>query len=279
MQFINAVPSFIKESVNTQQDLERYFAAEPAIFDKYFPMHCPKTDERLHQALEKYPGAMARILTIQEQFAGILHQIEHRLSEKYQIHFPNKAHLFVGTYGSNAFVTHEIIGNVYFAAEKLSPVKEHLEVIVAHELGHVTHHLLSDLERMDWRTVDWWHPFGWLYREGVATFISKQAVEAKQESTYYTYDDAGDEWLAFAISKEAELKSAFLEAYKKGWTDGDSREWFKLRGGKQFAFERLAYYLGTRLVEDLAAEVGDLKAITFWSRQDIIQRTARWLAS
>lgn len=150
---------------------------------------------------------------------------------------------------------------------------------MAHELGHVTHNLLSDQKQMNWSKVDWCHPFGWLYREGIATFISQNIVETTLESSYYTYDDLGDEWLEFAKSNESSLKEAFIAAFFKGWTDADSKEWFKLRGGKQFVFERLAYYLGTRFVQDLADELGVFEAITYWVDGDVVERIGTWLRS
>ena len=279
MEFINAVPAFFIEPKNSIADLEKYFAKYPLIFDKYFPMHCPKTRERINQALQKYPESIASIRLINERFEKSLRKVESRISQNYQVTFQNKTHLFVGTYGSNAFVTHDIIGDVFFAAEKLSPIKEHLEIIIAHELGHVTHHLLSQQHEMDFSKVDWWHPLGWLYREGVATFISQKIVDSTRESSYYTYDDLGEEWLKFAKSNESLLKKAFLISFDKGWTDADSKEWFKLRGGKKFGYERLAYYLGTRFVQDLAVEVGESKAITYWVESDVLERVKMWLKS
>ena len=279
MQFINAIPTFLMESKNSIADLEKYFSMYPLIFEKYFPMHCPKTEERLNQALQKYPNSISNIRNINEQFEDLLRGIENRIMQKYNVLFPNKTHLLVGTYGSNAFVTHDIIGDVYFAAEKLSPIKEHLEIIIAHELGHVTHHLLSQQQQLDFGKVDWLHPFGWLYREGVATFISQNIVDNTLESSYYTYDDLGEEWLKFAKLNESLLKKSFLTSFNKGWTDADSKEWFKLRGGKIFGFERLAYYLGTRFVQDLAVEIGESNAITYWVEADVLERVKMWLKS
>lgn len=117
MQFINAVPDFFNEPKNNVNDLEKYFANHPAIFEMYFPMHCPKTEERLNQALQKYPESVVNLRLINDHFEHILRDIESRVLEKYQVHFPNTTHLFVGTFGSNAFVTHEVIGDVYFAVE------------------------------------------------------------------------------------------------------------------------------------------------------------------
>lgn len=277
MQFINAIPSFFKDPYIDIADLEKYFVLHPEIFGRYFPMHCPRTEERLTLALQKYPDSIDNIHLINGHFEELLRDIERRITREYQVEFPNKTYLFVGTYGSNAFVTHDIIGDVFFAAEKLSPVKKHLEIIIAHELGHVTHHLLAQQQQMDFGKVDWLHPYGWLYREGVATFISQNLVKNPYESPYYTYDDQGEEWLKFAKSHEHQLKEAFLKANNNGWTDADSKEWFKLRGGKQFGYERLAYYLGTRFVEDLAAEMGESKAISFWVKGDVLERVGNWL--
>lgn len=60
-----------------------------------------------------------------------------------------KFHLFVGGFGSNAFVERDYWRYV-FAAEKLSPDLNHLRVIVAHEIGHIYHNVMLQNDGMDW---------------------------------------------------------------------------------------------------------------------------------
>ncbi|MBE1552933.1 hypothetical protein [Sporosarcina limicola] len=68
MQIHNIIPDFLslvesKEDL-TVVDLETYFERYPAIFADYFPNHCPKTEERLSAAIEKYPKKMDDIQSI-----------------------------------------------------------------------------------------------------------------------------------------------------------------------------------------------------------------------
>ena len=150
-------------------DLETYINRHPEVFDQYFPHHCPKTEERLQTATHTYPGKLNDIRTISEKLPRIIEEIDGVYTKVFNNDLAINYTILVGTFGSNAFVTREIKGDIYFATEKLSPVTDHLKVIVAHEIGHVTHFSLADRQGMDWKTVDWMHGLTTLYTEGVAT--------------------------------------------------------------------------------------------------------------
>ena len=119
-----------------------------------------------------------------------------------------KFHLFVGGFGSNAFVERDYWRYV-FAAEKLSPNLNHLRVIVAHEIGHIYHNVMLQNNGMDWEKAEWTDAAVNLYREGVATYVSKQIVKGLNESVYYSYDDDGERWLQYYIENEEQIKKRF----------------------------------------------------------------------
>ena len=125
-----------------------------------------------------------------------------------------KFHLFVGGFGSNAFVERDYWRYV-FAAEKLSPNLNHLRVIVAHEIGHIYHNVMLQNNGMDWEKAEWTDAAVNLYREGVATYVSKQIVKGLNESVYYSYDDDGERWLQYYIDNEEQIKNVFERLYRR----------------------------------------------------------------
>lgn len=81
-----------------------------------------------------------------------------------------------------------------------------------------------------------------MYREGVATYLSKQIVKDLNESVYYSYDDDGERWLQYCIENEEQIKKRFLKDYIEGWTFEKEKEWFRLSGGQYFGYNRLGYF-------------------------------------
>ena len=71
---------------------------------------------------------------------------------------------------------------------------------------------------MDWEKAEWTDAAVNLYREGVATYVSKQIVKGLNESVYYSYDDDGERWLQYYIENEEQIKKRFLKDYIEGWT-------------------------------------------------------------
>ncbi len=125
----------------TVDDLKRYYDAHEAVFEEYFMYHCPKTVERLTKAIKRYPEKLKDIETVSNILPDAIQDVIncYRLRFNFELHL--NFHLFVGGFGSNAFVSREIIGQVFLAAEKLLPKLEHLRVIVAHEIGHIYHNV------------------------------------------------------------------------------------------------------------------------------------------
>lgn len=230
----NTIPSFLKlwESNDVELAvLNQYFTSYPEIFEEYFKYHCPKTKERLSNAINLYPAKIEDIRIIAERLPTIIQEITNKYRNEYSFDVNMKFHIFVGAFGSNAFVEREIIGDIFFAVEKLSPDLNHLRVIVAHEIGHIYHNVMLQNNGMDWEKAEWTDVAVNLYREGVATYVSKQIVKGLHESVYYSYDDDGERWLQYCIENEEQIKKRFLKDYIEGWTFEKEKEWFRLSGG------------------------------------------------
>ncbi|OOZ89439.1 M1 family metallopeptidase [Bacillus cereus] len=277
----NTIPSFLKlwESDNVELEVfNQYFISHPEIFEEYFKYHCPKTRERLSTAIKQYPAKIEDIHIIAETLPIIIQEIKNEYHHKYNFDVNMKFHLFVGAFGSNAFVEREIIGDIFFAAEKLSPDVNHLRIIVAHEIGHIYHNVMLQNDGMDWAKAEWTDAAVTLYREGVATYVSKQIIKGVNESVYYSYNNEGERWLQCYIENEEHIKKRFLADYIEGWTFEKEKEWFRLSGGQYFGYNRLGYFLGTAFVEDVVQALGKSEAFTFWNKYNLKSSVMDWLS-
>ncbi|MCU5224385.1 MULTISPECIES: aminopeptidase [Bacillus cereus group] len=277
----NTILSFLKlwESTDIElADLNQYFTSHPEIFEEYFKYHCPNTNERLSNAIKQYPAKIEDIRIITKTLPIIIQEITNEYRNKYHFDVNMKFHIFVGGFGSNAFVEREIIGDIFFAAEKLSPDSNHLRVIVAHEIGHIYHNVMLQNDGMDWEKAEWADAAVNLYREGVATYFSKQIMKGLDESVYYSYDNDGERCLQYYIENEEQIKKRFLEDYIEGWTFEKEKEWFRLSGGQYFGYNRLGYFLGTTFVECVAQTLGESEGFTFWNRHNLKRGVMDWLS-
>ncbi|MEE6182440.1 aminopeptidase [Bacillus pretiosus] len=277
----NTIPSFLKvwESDNVELEvLNQYFISHPEIFEEYFKYHCPHTRERLSTAIKQYPAKIEGIHIIAETLPIIIQEITNEYHNNYNFDVNMKFHLFVGAFGSNAFVEREIIGDIFFAAEKLSPDVNHLRVIVAHEIGHIYHNVMLQNDGMDWTKAEWTDAAVTLYREGVATYLSKQIIKGVNESVYYSYNNDGERWLQCYIENEKQIKNRFLEDYIEGWTFEKEKEWFRLSGGQYFGYNRIGYFLGTAFVEDVVQALGESEAFIFWNKYNLKSSVMDWLS-
>lgn len=283
MQIDNRIPSFLsffdsKEQL-TLADLDVYFNEHETIYEDYFPIHCPKTEERLQLAIDKYDSKIGDIRSISSTLPAIIKEMEERFQKAFRLDLQLSHILMVGTFGSNAFVTRHNKRKIYFAAEKLSAKPDHLKVISAHEIGHVTHFTLPTSKGMDWSTVDWMTGLTTLFTEGAATYLSKKIVPGLQKSVYFTYDDEGDPWVNCYEENKAEVKRRFLEDATGEWDMVKEKEWFRLSGGSYFGYNRLGYLLGTDYVEQLVEKLGEEEALTFWNGNDVKSDILKWLAN
>lgn len=281
MYIHNTISDFLHLYNNTNalgmDELEKYYKLHPTIFEEYFTYHCSKTIERLTQAIDLYPQKIEDIITISNTLPSIITEVMNHYKDAFEFGLDLHFNFLVGGFGSNAFVERKIKGQVYFAVEKLSPNPDHLCVIVAHEIGHIYHDVLSDSKQMNWKDVDWTNGMITLFREGVATYLSKKIVTNQEEAVYYSFDENGEKWLDFYQDNRDLVRRYFLIDCSKEWTFEKEREWFRLSGGKYFGYNRLGYYLGTSYVQGLINEVGEELALTFWCDNDIKSSVLKWL--
>ncbi|QTD40705.1 aminopeptidase [Sporosarcina sp. Te-1] len=281
MKIENIIPDFIEKYEAEESfglsELETYLQNHADLFELYFPDHCPRTEERLQLALQQYPSKLEDLKRFSADMPDILLRIEQAFDRTFNVELDLKFKLIVGTFGSNAFVTRTKKRTIYFAAEKLSPQKEHLEVIAAHEIGHVTHFALGTKNGLDWSSVDWTSGLTTLYTEGVATYLSMKIVPGLRESVYYSFDNEGDPWVSCLRENKTEIKRRFLQDAETGWDMPKEKEWFRLSGGSYFGLNRIGYLLGTAYVQDLVDRVGEDEALTYWVEHDVKRDILDWL--
>lgn len=263
MKIINTVPYFLENYEPTEQFLREYHDIFSPHFKEYFLYHCKNADQKKKAAIKHYQTNMNEIKEINKKIEYLIVDIASRYKKKFLVDFQKDVHIIVGCYGSNAFTHRQIIPEITFCLEKLSPATEHLRVIIAHEFGHALHHILTDRAGMKWEEVKWSHPFIWLLQEGCATYFSKQITDA-EESVFFSYDSHGDEWLKFAKYNTHNIIDSFIEDYTNLSHQEIFLEWFSINGGKRYGFTRLAYYIGYIVLESLIKKYGEVTAITLW---------------
>ncbi|WP_096153525.1 DUF5700 domain-containing putative Zn-dependent protease [Bacillus sp. FJAT-45066] len=270
MNIYNTVPYFLENFKTNKQLLQNYHEKFSPHFEEYFLYHCKNADEKRRAAIERYSTDINEIKECNRKIESFIRQVVNDYEVKYDIKFMNDVHIIVGCYGSNAFTHRQIIPDITFCLEKLSPKDEHLKVIIAHEFGHALHNKLTDLSGIDWSKLQWFHPYTWLLQEGCATYFSKQ-VTVVDEAVYFSYDDKGDEWLRFAQSNTEEIIATFLNESKTESHMDVFREWFSINGGTQYGHTRLGYYIGYIALKLLIQKFGELKAITLWKEPNFIE--------
>ncbi|MFJ8066032.1 hypothetical protein ACIQYS_15500 [Psychrobacillus sp. NPDC096426] len=277
MKIIDTVPRFLHNYEPTISFLRNYFAEYPTIFAHYFPLHCKDTDERHTESLKKYPQQFSSIQQVHENIVTVIEEIRAEYEKLYEITFPIDINLIVGGFGSNAFTNHQIIPDITFALERLSPKLDHLRVIVAHEFGHAAQNIISDRAGMAWPTVPWTSLLLGLYREGVATHFSRQTVPNVHPFIYFSYNDEGHEWLIFAKQNAETIKKAFADDYEVLTREALFHEWFSINGGKKFGYTRLAYFIGDMFFQFQVKEMGEMEAIIAWKNEDFENQVKQWL--
>ncbi|ETT83021.1 hypothetical protein MKZ08_00980 [Viridibacillus sp. FSL R5-0477] len=277
MKIIDTTEYFLENYKPTISFLKGYYDKYPKVFQEYFLYHCKDTEERLLQSISKYEHDFERIRLVRETIVSIIERVELSYKEKYDVEYPLDVNLLIGGYGSNAYTYREIIPDISFALEKLSPEINHLEYIVAHEFGHATHNIVSDKNKIDWTIIDWGSPITWLNQEGAATHLSRRAVPNLLPHQYFSYDVDGAEWLSFARNDYNDIKNAFREDYQQLNFKELFYEWFSINGGKRFEHTRLAYFLADDFFQYQIATLGEIEAIAAWGRDDFKQMAEKWL--
>jgi hypothetical protein len=277
MKIVDTIPFFINHYQSTIDFLKDYYNEFPDVFKEYFAYHCKDTEERLSQAIEKYPHTLNKIEDVHKIIKPIIQEVSEAYFRLYHVSFPVDINLIVGGFGSNAYTHRQIIPNITFALEKLSPVSHHLKTIVAHEFGHATHNIISNETGMDWDNVQWNHPLTWLNQEGAAIHFSKKVVPNMEPSTYFSFDDDGQDWLLFATEHLQEIKTAFAKDFNTKTPQALFREWFSIHGGETFGYSRLAYFLGDIFFQHQIKRLGEIDAIVAWKHPGFIEQAESWL--
>ncbi|GAA0358457.1 hypothetical protein [Bacillus horti] len=279
MKIIDTVPFFKENYKPTLQFLRSYYDTYPEIFEEYFAYHCKDTEERHKQSISKYPQYLTTIEEVHRNITPIIHEVTDEYSRIFNVTFPIEVNLIVGGFGSNAFTYRQIIPNITFALEKLSPIPEHLKAIVAHEFGHATHNIISNQTAINWKEIQWTSPLVWLFQEGAATHFSRRTVPQLHESVYFSFNEEGNEWLQFAQLNKADIITEFAKDYTSETPQSLFREWFSINGGKRFGFSRLGYFIGDMFFQSLIRNKSEVKAITAWEKREFLKETKDWLLS
>lgn len=277
MKIIDTIPYFIENYRPSVDFLISYYAECRDVFKEYFAYHCKDTEERHRQSLAKYPEALRAIRQVHEKIVPIIKEVNDEYFKVFKVSFPIEVNLIVGGFGSNAFNHRQIIPNITFALEKLSPAPEHLQAIVAHEFGHAAQNILSNEAGMDWAKVKWESPLIWLNQEGAATHFSRRIAPELKPHVYFSFSDEGDEWLAFAEANNQLIKKEFAVDYSSETGAAVFREWFSINGGERFGHSRLGYYLGDLFFQDQVEKLGEMQAVLAWKEPDFIEKVERWL--
>ncbi|MEN2465249.1 hypothetical protein [Ornithinibacillus sp. FSL M8-0202] len=262
------------------ENLRAYYDTYHKIFNAYFPIHCKNTDERLHQAILKYRTDWDSITLVHERIASLIETTVEKYKKVYQLEFPISVNLIIGAYGSNAYTHRQIIPDITFAMERLTYEKEPLQVIIAHEFGHAAHNIFSNNHEIDWKSVNWNHPYTWLLQEGAATHFSKQIVPGLDESIYFSYKYGEDDWLEFAKGNKQEIIQTFIRDMHSGTASNEIfKEWFSINGGNHFGFNRLGYYIADCMFQDYILEKGELHTLLLWKEKLFIEIVEAWLSN
>ncbi|MFJ8101966.1 hypothetical protein [Lysinibacillus sp. NPDC096212] len=275
----DTVADFTNNYVPIIDYLKNYYKKHASHFEEYFRFHCHNVDEKMKMAIPKHQEKISALIEIKDKMPKLIRDIARDYEQMYDITFTKDVHLIVGLYGSNAFTYRQFIPEIAFCLEKLSPLDRHLQIIIAHEFGHASHHLLSEKRGINWAMVDWESPFTWLLQEGIATHFSTKVVSARKDEYFAFEEDL--EWLTFASNN----KQIIMEEFLSDVTSLDARavflEWFSINGGKRFGFNRLAYFIAYEFIQSSLQELTELDVITLWrdvNYQDVIYQQLTGMA-
>jgi hypothetical protein len=255
------------------KNLENYYNKFPNVFDEYFKSHCQRTPERLNVAIERYPEKYAAIKQTAKLLPSILKDVYEELSKLLGFQMSIKTRILVGGFGSNAYVTHD--GTLHFAIETITDEAKYLKVLVAHEMAHAFHFEMLRREGFDFSKLAW-DGYTSLYLEGIATYVSEAINSGLPEWVYFSFDDTCEEWIAFFRKNFNEILTGFKNDLLE-WSMDTEREWFRLRGGKRYGFNRLGYLLGKEFINHSVEEFGLKETIILWAKNDIKPVINDWL--
>ena len=279
MKIIDTVPYFVNNYEPSIDFLNSYINEYPDIFKEYFAYHCKDTEERHSQSIRKYPEYFLPIKQVHENIIPIIKEVTDQYFKLFEVEFPIDVNLIVGGFGSNAYTYRQIIPNITFALEKLSPEPDHLKTIVAHEFGHAAQNIISDGAGINWAQVQWNSPLIWLNQEGAATHFSRRIAVDLHPSIYFSYDEKGGNWLTFSRKNKNKnkIKQAFAKDYLAFTPELLFREWFSINGGEKFGYSRLGYFISDMFFQYQIENLGESKAVTAWKENGFEDHVKHWL--
>jgi hypothetical protein len=277
LNMIDTIPYFMSNYQPSISFLRNYFNEYPEIFKEYFAYHCKDTEERHNQSIAKYPLFFSSIKQVHKSIHSIIEEIAEEYSRKYQVSFPIDVSLIVGGFGSNAYTYRQIIPNITFALEKLSPEPDHLRVITAHEFGHAAQNIATNEAGIDWTKLQWESPLTWINQEGAAIHFSRKIAVNLAPSIYFSFNDEGHEWLAFSEKHKHEIKMMFAKDFAAENPRQVYQEWFSINGGKRFGYSRLGYFIADMFFQYQIMNLGERNAIIAWKDSDFQEQAKKWL--
>lgn len=267
IKIIDVVEPFVKNYEASIDYLNDYYSKYEENYEEYFKYHCLHVEEKKKKAINLHPTKLQEILPMRDLFLVNIPIITNTYESMFPIKFTKDVHLLVGIYGSNAYTYRQYNPEVAFCLEKLPYHEKHIQLIIAHEFGHVTHHLFSDTNQISWDKVDWTNPYTWLLQEGIAIYLSTQIVQANLDEYFAFGEDK--EWMLFAQENESRIAQMILEDLEKEIESKPFfKEWFSINGGKHFEHMRLGYYLGYKVVVNLVERFGIEEVLTLWEKNE-----------
>ncbi|MFB4159189.1 hypothetical protein ACE1TF_04835 [Geomicrobium sp. JSM 1781026] len=275
MKIFDTVPFFVRLYEPSLAFLHNYQRAFSNTFKSYRKYHCKNTIEQKEFALSEY--AIDHIERVHKEIIPIIERSARAYEEQYSLVFPISVQLIVGVYGSNAYAEREVVPNITFALEQLPADEESLSIIVAHELGHVAHHMLTDQLGCDWGEMMWQDPRISAFQEGAAMYFSKQIVSGLPDFKYFSFDAQKEDGYQKALTLLPGIARAFLKDLQQQSSTQMVREWFSIRGGEQFEIPRLGYVIGEQFVATEIERLGEERALTLWTEPNFLQYMNSWL--
>lgn len=173
----------------------------------------------------------------------------------------------VGLATSNGWVAD---GTLYLAVE-LIPDERAAEILAAHEIAHA---LQAPLPEQPWPDEG---PLGQdIYSEGFATALTAELFPQYGLAEHLWFGPGYDDWLADCRRSETAARAAIL-ANLDSEDAAVSRRFLTLSGESEFP-QRIGYYVGTRLIQDLRRE-HSWPDLARWSTARAMHELRAWLTN
>ncbi|RZU01434.1 hypothetical protein EV645_8265 [Kribbella rubisoli] len=173
----------------------------------------------------------------------------------------------VGLATSNGWVA----GGTLYLAVELIPDERGAEILGAHEIAHA---LQAPLPEQPWPDEG---PLGEdIYSEGFATALTAELFPQYTLAEHLWFGPGYDDWLADCQRQEAAARAAILGNLDSE-DDDVIRRFLTLSGKSEFP-QRIGYYVGTRLIQDLRRE-HSWPDLARWSTARAMHELRAWLTN